>query len=94
MLRPGGYATITDDAGRIIRENDTFTCAHGNEIVRVPAGVDPMTVGQYCRCCMKHICEKCAAEMNRTLKCVPFEKLLERWESRDALLKSILEEAD
>lgn len=89
MLRPGGYTTVTEEDGTLSREADTFTCAHGNEIVLVPPGHDPMTVGAFCRCCMKQICEKCAAEMNRTLRCIPFEKRLEKMESKDKFRKAL-----
>jgi hypothetical protein len=88
MLKPGGHIRVELEDGEI-REHDTFTCVHGNELVRVPPGVDMMTVGHFCRNCMGHICDSCAEKMNRTLKCVPFEKKLERWESYDRFLRSI-----
>lgn len=63
-----------------IRECDTFTCGHGNELVRVKVG----TVNQapVCLQCMRRICKKCQAEANQTLRCVPFEKRLDLSESR------------
>lgn len=95
MLHPGGYIAITVDddptkpfsekSGTVIREHDTFTCGHGNEIVRVPDGVDAEKRWRRCLCCMKRLCDACAAEMDRTLKCVPFERRLEILERRDLL---------
>lgn len=81
MRNPGGFRIVTEP-GKAAVENDTFTCAHGNEIVIVPPGIAKQTVGAYCRACGKHICEKCAREMDRTLKCVPFERRLEQMEDR------------
>lgn len=83
MLKPGGYASITDQiGGKVVRENDTFTCAHKNEIIHVPPGLDKLQAGHMCRACMRLICDDCADEMNRTLKCVPMEERLLQMESR------------
>lgn len=90
MRRAGGYRVISEP-GKADIENDTFTCAHGNEIVVVPPGMPSVTVGAFCRACMGHICEKCAAEMEKTLKCTPFEKRLEAAESRKRFRSALTE---
>ncbi len=77
MRRAGGQVTYTNRDGSI-EEMDTFTCGHGNEIVKVRPGQDPTTAGGFCRMCMKHICDRCAA----TGTCAPFERKLEEMESK------------
>ena len=66
---------------------DTFTCAHGNEIVFVKPFQDPSEMGGFCRLCYKHICAKCAAKGT----CDPFEKKLLRMEARDKLIRAMSE---
>lgn len=88
MRNPGGYRLITED-GRANIENDTFTCHHCNGIVIVPPGQIMLTTGATCRACMRQVCDRCAGEMDRTLKCTPFEAKMERMESRDRLLRSL-----
>lgn len=80
MRNPGGYITVHSGEGKLTRESDSFTCAHGNEIVRVAPG----TVDQAPRClrCMGRICLKCQGIANRTLKCDPIEEKLLRMERR------------
>jgi hypothetical protein len=85
VRRPGGYG-ITVEPGKKDIEEDSFTCAHGNEIVFVKPFQDPSELGGFCRLCMKHICAKCAAKG----ECTPFEKVLEAMESKDRLTRSII----
>ncbi len=76
MRRPQGYATTHVD-GVLVEEQDTFTCGHCNAIVPVlPGQVDTFS----CKKCDSHICNGCAAVLAATLKCVPFEKKLDRVE--------------
>jgi hypothetical protein len=84
MRKPGGWTIITEP-GKTDIEQDSFTCAHGNEIVIVKARQDPSEMGGFCRMCMAHICAKCAA----TGACEPFEKKLLRMESRDRFLRNV-----
>lgn len=84
MRRPGGYAVTISEAGT--HEEDTFTCAHGNEIVFVRPGQDPSELGGFCQMCMRHICAKCAAAGG----CTPFEKKLEAIERRDRLRRAVV----
>lgn len=90
MLRSGGYF-VDQFFGGEIKEHDTFTCKHCNGIVKVPPGMVSVTVGEFCRKCMGHICDRCAARMNATLQCVPFERWLARKEGRDAERKYALD---
>ena len=86
-MRAEGYASVTEADGRVSVEYDTFTCGHGNEIVRVKVG----TVNQapMCMQCMTRICLACQAEAVRTMKCTPFEERLKQMESRAALRRSM-----
>lgn len=81
MLRPGGYVSIHDEEGRLLREGDTFTCAHGNEIVRAGVGFSSVE-GAFCARCDQRICAKCAREMAKTGDCIPTEKMIQRMENR------------
>jgi hypothetical protein len=82
MFKPQGYATITDpETGT--RECDTFTCAHCNRVVHLPANKKIEDVGDFCRSCMKMICDKCAGK-----GCTPFLKQIEMDEARYHALRS------
>lgn len=84
MRNAGGYAIITDPySATPVKECDTFTCAHCNGVVHVPAPPAPMP-GGYCFRCTKPICEPCTAH-----DCIPFEKKLEAMERRGQLLKTV-----
>jgi hypothetical protein len=85
MRKPQGYG-ITTEPGKKDIEEDSFTCSHGNEVVFVKPGQDPSEMGGFCRMCMRHICAVCAAKGG----CDPFERKLERMESRDRMLRSVL----
>ena len=86
MLRPQGYA-ITTEPGKAAIEQDSLTCAHCNSIVFVKAGAQPSAdEAGFCRACYRHICPQCDGA---GLKCDPFEKKLERMESRERLLRSL-----
>lgn len=78
MRNAGGYAYSTDHLGGVT-ETDTFTCAHCNKVVFVPAKANPDDLGGFCRLCMKMICPQCVTSG----KCDPFEEKLKRMESQD-----------
>jgi hypothetical protein len=84
MLRPGGYAVTVGVDGQKT-EADTFTCAHCQRVVMVKPKATASECGGWCGRCAKPICPSCAAKPG----CAPFEKQLERIESRARLLKSI-----
>ncbi|HEV8245682.1 MAG TPA: hypothetical protein VGP93_07935 [Polyangiaceae bacterium] len=84
MRRPQGYA-ITTEPGKADEELDTFTCRHCNCIVFVKPRQDPSEMGGFCTLCMGHTCARCAG----TGQCDPFEKKLERMESRERLLRQV-----
>jgi len=68
-----GYATLTTPEG--VRECDTFTCAHCQNIRRVAPFCDPADLGGLCKTCMGVICEKCVGGV-----CDPIMKKIERQE--------------
>lgn len=78
MLKALGYGAISRD-GQVVEEFDTFTCAHGNEIVRVAPGMAAQA--PFCRSCMKHICLKCQG-LARVHGCVPTELMIMNMERR------------
>lgn len=89
-----GYFTVTDHLGEHIQE--TYTCGHHNGIVRMPVGVSLQhgcgNEWHWCTGCNKRICGPCKAK----LRCVPFEKKLDRFErimreveSRDEFLRAV-----
>ena len=92
MLKAGGWRIITEP-GKPDIENDTFTCAHGNDVVRVLAGHLPKYEDgrdiEFCPCCKGPLCKQHALEYNASLKCVPFEARLEQMESRARFRRSL-----
>lgn len=88
MLRPQGYATLTEPDGRL-RERDTFTCGHCQRIVHVPPAADPASLGGFCCACGQLICPRCYHQ--RTVggaACVTWERRMEQAEARDRALRS------
>lgn len=75
-----GYAVLTSPDG--IKQCDTFTCGHCNYVVHIPKDRMP---GGTCGVCWKLICDPCVDKG----KCDPFEKKLERIESRDRFMRQV-----
>lgn len=73
-LEAGGQITVTEADGTV-RHFDTFTCAHGNEIVKVLPGM--ISQAPFCRKCMKPICKRCAAIAHNSLEHMPIERWLD-----------------
>lgn len=98
MLRPQGYAIITDPDAPV-REFDTITCNHCQAIVYLKPGHaregfgpgdagSPSTrhdPGGFCRQCMRPTCGPCADAG----ACTPFEERLKRIEARGRMLASM-----
>ena len=84
MRKPQGYSVIVEP-GRADIECDTVTCIHCNGVVFVAAGKDPSDLGGFCVLCNRNICAACAS----TGKCDPFEKKLERIESRGRFFQAV-----
>ena len=79
MLKPGGYGVIIGGGLRGGKaEFDTFTCAHTNRIVTVPAFARPEDIGGFCTVCGGLICKE---EVGKG--CKPFEKRLAEIEQRE-----------
>lgn len=85
-----GYLLKTDpETGDV--ERDCLTCNHcQKQVVVEPIKGADTTPKQIHRCgqCSRTICDRCAADLARTLKCAPWEKRLERIEARDRFLKA------
>jgi hypothetical protein len=84
MLRPQGYATVTDPDG--VTERDTFTCVHCCAVKHVKPRERPEDIGGLCKVCMGLICADCVGQ-----SCIPFMKKLERMEARYHARRSYLE---
>lgn len=85
MLTPkrSGYITLTSH--KVTYEADTCTCKHCNKawIIRSTkkGEGDP---GGWCRICSAPICPDCAGK-----ECMPFEKKLKIYESKQKLFKEL-----
>ena len=62
---------------------DTFTCPHCERIVIVQPFEDPSVKSGFCLKCYRHTCRWCAQT-----DCVPWEKVMEKMEARDRLLRA------
>lgn len=80
-----GYATLTDPIYGM-KEADTFTCMHCQNVRRVKPMCDPADMGGLCKICMGLICEKCVGK-----GCDPFEEKLKRQE-KSGLARRWMEE--
>jgi hypothetical protein len=87
MLKPGGYATISDP-GSGVQEMDTFTCAHCCAVTHVKPFQDPATLGGLCKKCMKLVCPKCSSR-----SCDPIERWLDRTENEFRRSQTFREDA-
>lgn len=67
-------------------EVDVMGCAHCRMQMEVipPKGAESVRIDR-CGQCHAPVCPSCAAELARTLKCSPFEKRMELYESRARL---------
>ena len=75
MRNPGGYGVATDrETGKVLKEEDTYSCGHCNKVVFVKPKCDPADLGGLCYQCMKLICPHC----HGVGTCDPLEKKLER----------------
>ena len=84
MRKPGGQIIVTDP-GTPLYEQDTFTCIHCNKVVRVPPGLSSFTDFDWCRKCMKPICNKPVCHDS----CVPWERQMEITEARGKLHRAM-----
>lgn len=85
MRRVQGYAVTIDPEQSRPFEEDTFSCSHCNCVVFLKPFQNDAPA---CRACDAHICDACAAELARTLKCVPIERRLEAMEARDKMIRA------
>jgi hypothetical protein len=76
-----GYYIITSEFG--CDEANTFTCGHCNTIKIVKPKERPEDLGGHCALCWSLVCPSCSGG-----GCDPFEKKLERAESRAQTLRS------
>lgn len=103
MARGEGYATWTDrETGKVVGEAKTLNCAHCQRLIvfhnaegqSVDRGVQRSTAaahdpGGRCPMCDAAICGPCCDELDRTMKCKPFEKRLEEMESGNRLMSAL-----
>jgi hypothetical protein len=77
-----GYITTTDAFGTT-SVVEALTCAHCQNIFVKPKPGEP---SGFCTMCFAPVCLRCG---QNELKCDPFERKLERIESRARLLQSV-----
>lgn len=96
MLKPKGYATIVDPSAKV--EFDTCNCGHCQRVLFTkpgsaqtvylflrPGGEVKEEMGAFCRVCMRPVCLQC----HDVGRCTPWERALERAESRSRFLASV-----
>ena len=66
-----------------IREQDTVTCSHCNNVFFVKPRCAVAEAPDLCRMCMKLICPPCADALVRGEGCKPFEARCDELEARD-----------
>jgi hypothetical protein len=74
-------------------ECDTSTCKHCSRItyLKPPENAQVLSRGPArCHACMGELCEECYAQLAQGSGCVPFEKKLEAFESKQRLVSAIL----
>lgn len=82
MRNPGGYGVMVDKlTGKVLKEEDSFTCGHCGAVRFVKPKERPEDLGGYCTMCDDHICAEC----HHAGGCTPFEKKLEILESPKTL---------
>jgi len=69
--------------GNSLFEGATSTCSHCQRVVLLNPG--RVRKREVCKKCSHYICDPCAAEMARTLECIPFQKVLDDAQERAAL---------
>jgi hypothetical protein len=81
----------TKSKGQVAKvEVTTITCGHRGELVCVPAGCKPEDMPfELCWGCRRHICQRCAARMKHSEKCIVIEQRLEHAERGNALMRAI-----
>lgn len=94
MPRPVKSYTIITEPGKKDIECDAYTCRHCNKMVRVPKKPLPGTVVDlgYCPMCDANICGNCSDIMAKTLKCIPFERVITAYERKQAFLAQVVPE--
>ena len=79
--REGVSREVTPE-GKVVNENETFTCGHCQHITDVGPKQRLDELGNMCLVCMRPCCKQCTFEMTHGGGCAPFEKKLERIEAR------------
>lgn len=77
-----GYATIFG-SGKAV-EYDTCTCVHCNHVWVVHGSDGKENLGGWCRQCQAMICNDCSGK-----PCLPFEKKLYLYESKQRLFREM-----
>ena len=103
MRNPHGYVEVQGPPGEQLvdprgdeglaalardHECDTVQCFHCQRTDHIKPFCDPADLGGVCGGCGQHICKRCVEVMWHSGKCEPFEKVLERLESRHESLRS------
>jgi len=89
--REGVWTERSRESGKVVLEEETYTCGHCQHVTAVQAGQKLDDVGVFCLACMRPCCKRCSFLMANGAGCDVFEKKLARAEAR-AALRSAVEE--
>lgn len=85
MIKAGNYSFATDRiTGKIIKEQDSYTCFHCQRVVMVQPRQKGEDVGGYCGVCKKLICPVCVGKGS----CNPWQEQMAKIEARERFLRS------
>lgn len=82
--REGVWTERNRESGKVVLEEETYTCGHCQHVTAVPAGSQLDDVGRFCLACMRPCCKRCSFRMANGAGCEPFERKLARAEAAAA----------
>lgn len=79
--REGVWTERDRVSGKVVLEEETYTCGHCQHVTAVKAGQKLDDVGVFCLACMRPCCTQCSFRMSHGGGCDVFEKKLARAEA-------------
>jgi hypothetical protein len=87
--REGVWTERDRESGKVVLEEETYTCGHCQFATAVPAGQQLDDVGRFCLACMRPCCKQCSYRMSHGAGCDVWEKKHARAEAAIASRRSI-----